>query len=228
MSSTVCNSGIHLQDGILDPDATSSTSQKIECIKLLKVVVKNLADPAKCEDSKYRQLRLSNEKVEQKLLPCPSAISYLEAIGFTKIEEDDGSRYIRIVESSKVDTNQMEKSLLELSNALEILNSKNITSPSGRKASFAEEKKTSEGSFASTGTHNTTKMSEKQKARLLMERKRQREADEAKAARAKNIAMLKQDKYVRKHDTNWKSGVSAACAKSGEGISTFRDKYGEN
>jgi len=40
--------------------------------------------------------------------------------------------------------------------------------------------------------------------------------------------MIKQDKYVRENDPNWKSGVSAACAKSGTGISTFRDKYGEN
>jgi hypothetical protein len=35
------------------------------------------------------------------------------------------------------------------------------------------------------------------------------------------VAKLKQDKQ------DWKSGVSAACSKSGTGISTFHDKYGE-
>ena len=36
------------------------------------------------------------------------------------------------------------------------------------------------------------------------------------------------DKYVRENDENWTSKQSAACVKSGDGISTFRDKYGEN
>jgi len=35
------------------------------------------------------------------------------------------------------------------------------------------------------------------------------------------------DKYVRENDENWTSKQSAACVKSGDGISTFRDKYGE-
>ena len=36
------------------------------------------------------------------------------------------------------------------------------------------------------------------------------------------------DKYVRENDENWTSKQSAACVKSGDGISTFRDKYGES
>lgn len=35
------------------------------------------------------------------------------------------------------------------------------------------------------------------------------------------------DKFVRENDENWTSKQSAACVKSGSGISTFRDKYGE-
>jgi hypothetical protein len=36
---------------------------------------------------KYRQLRLSNEKVQAKLLPCMSAVEYMMAIGFAKITD---------------------------------------------------------------------------------------------------------------------------------------------
>ena len=196
--------------------------------------MKNLADPTKVKDPKYRQLRLSNEKVQKKLLPCPSAVSYLEAIGFQKIDED-GSSFLRIVDEQELELKRMEASLLEITNALKILQDEDTRNGS----TFMDEKKTPEGiliknkpSTNNSATANKGKtnppMSEKQKARLLMEQKRQREADDAKRARAKTKAMIKQDKYVRKHDKNWKSGVSAACMKSGEGISTFRDKYGEN
>lgn len=194
----------------------------------------------KCNDLKYRQLRLSNEKVEKKLLPCPASISYLEAIGFQKVNDEDGSRYLRIAESTVISLKQMKSSMLELENALKILNpsSTNTSTSSSSNSkirSFTDEKKTPEGILikekppaSNSCTVKPAQLSEKQKARLLMEQKEQKEAEEAKAARAKTKAMIKQDKYVRKHDKNWKSGVSAACMKSGEGISTFRDKYGEN
>merc|ERR1719296_190550 len=105
-------------------------------------------------------------------------------------------------------------------------------------SSFSEEKKTPEGiiirrqssalSAASGGSSAATgRMTEKQKSRLLMERKRQREAKEAKEARQKTSDLIKQDKYVRENDENWTSKQSAACVKSGSGINTFRDKFGE-
>merc|ERR1711862_176010 len=71
-------------------------------------------------------------------------------------------------------------------------------------------------------------LSEKQRARILLEEKQKQEKLIDYEQRKKNVAMIKQDKYVRENDANWKSGVSAACVKSGTGISTFRDKYGEN
>lgn len=218
--------GMHLQDLILDTKVTATSAQKIECLSLLKVVVKNLADPAKCDNPKYRQLRLSNEKVEKKLLPCPSALSYLEAVGFTHVTDDDGSRFLRVV-VEKVDTHAMGKSLLELTNALHMLDPQPVTKKKKPSLSFSEEKKTSEGVVVSSISTDSGPQTEKQKARVLLERKRKAEAEEAKAARAKNIAMLKADKHTRMHDPNWKSGVSAACMKSGDSISTFRDKFGE-
>ena len=71
-------------------------------------------------------------------------------------------------------------------------------------------------------------VSEKEKARILLEKKREREIQEDKEARRKTSTLIKQDKYVRENDENWTSKQSAACVKSGSGITTFRDKYGEN
>lgn len=212
------------------------------------MVVRNLADPTRAQDAKYRQLRLDNPKVESKLLPCPSAVSYMKAIGFTEVtDEDDGSKYLRITMDKEVNVSHMQASLVELTNALAMVDPDAAAAKSGppsRKSSFGadsvggEEKKTPEGiiirrsdsavSTASTGSGTATgKMSEKQKARLLLEKKRQKEAEEAKEARKKVAKLIKQDKYVRENDENWTSKQSAACVKEGSAISSFRDKFGE-
>ena len=43
-----------------------------------------------------------------------------------------------------------------------------------------------------------------------------------------SLSLFMIDKYVRENDENWTSKQSAACVKSGTGINTFRDKFGEN
>jgi hypothetical protein len=211
------------------------------------VVIKNLADPARCTDAKYRQLRLSNEKVQAKLLPCPSAVEYMMAIGFAKITDIDGAAYLRIPVETTVNPSHMAAALQELTNAIALVEPSSSSASSAaasstrslmhsQSSSFGEEKKTPEGIIiksagSSSGSSSfgvvPSRFTEKQKARDLMEKKRKAEAEEAKRMRALNVAKLKQDKFVRENDENWKSGVSAACAKSGTGISTFRDKYGE-
>lgn len=212
--------GMHLQDLILDSKVTATVEQKIECLSLLKIVVRNLADPAKSTDPKFRQLRLSNEKVRRKLRLCdPSATAYLYSVGFVRTKENDGEDFLRV--TGTVDVDDMGRRLLELTNALAMLEPPKKSSSS---SSFVEEKKTPEGGPSTV----TGKLSEKQKARILLEKKRKAEKEEAKSERARNVAMLKADKHTRMHDPNWKSGVSAACMKSGDGISTFRDKFGEN
>eukprot|EP00970_Alexandrium_tamarense_P005947 scaffold996_cov190-Alexandrium_tamarense.AAC.22 len=192
------------------------------------------ADPIKNADPKFRQLKLSNKKVKADLTPCPSAIDYMKAIGFVVVVEQDGEEFLRIISEKAVSVSNMEASLNELNNAIELLQP-------NKTESFSEEKKTPEGivirqsssiSTATTATASSSsvagRMSEKQKARLLMEKKREREAEEAKAARKKTADLIKQDKFVRENDENWTSKQSAACVKSGSGINTFRDKYGEN
>lgn len=199
-------------------------------LKTLRIVVKNLADPVKSKDSKFRQLKLSNEKVKAKITPCPSAIDYMKAIGFSQVTDSDGEEYLRIDAAKIIDISHMQSSLVELNNAIEMLTPKDIN------PSFTEEKKSSDGSIlpskrtqsASMSSSTTGKLSEKQKARLLMEEKERKEKEAAKGARKKTAALIKADKYVRENDENWESKQSAACVKSGTGISTFRDKYGEN
>mmetsp|Transcript_10702 Transcript_10702/g.23699 ORF Transcript_10702/g.23699 Transcript_10702/m.23699 type:complete len:233 (-) Transcript_10702:187-885(-) len=229
MSSFAETPGMHLQHLILDSKATATTDQKIACLKTLRIVVKNLADPQKNADPKYRQLKLSNEKVKAKITPCPSALDYMKALGFG-VTNEDGEEYLRIESSKAIPISDMEASLAELNAAIEMLVPK--------ETSFSEEKKTPEGfvvrqqssslSAASSSASVTGRgMTEKQKARLLMEKKREREAEEAKKARQKTSNLIKQDKFVRENDANWKSKQSAACVKSGNGINTFRDKFGE-
>lgn len=226
---------MHLQHLILDSKTIATKEQKIACLKTLRIVVKNLADPLKNADPKYRQLKLSNEKVKAKITPCPSALDYMKALGFTVVSEG-GEEYLRF--SRTVIVSDMEASLVELNNAIDMLVPKDQSASSSM--SFSEEKKTPEGiiirqrssgvsaASVSSSSAATGKMSEKQRARLLMEKKRHQEAQEAKKARQKTSNLIKQDKYVRENDENWTSKQSAACVKSGTGINTFRDKFGEN
>jgi ElaB/YqjD/DUF883 family membrane-anchored ribosome-binding protein len=177
---------------------------------LLKVVLKNLADPVKAQDPKYRQLKLDNEKIRAKLVVYPQAMNYLRALGFVETkDEETGSPIIRI---EMVDSNVMETSFQEVVQALDLI-SPPVVESTNKKAKLDDP---------------LNKLTGKQKSRILMEEKERLERQKAKEVRKQNVAMIKQDKYVRENDPNWQSGVSAAAAKNGSGISTFRDKYGEN
>mmetsp|Transcript_700 Transcript_700/g.1288 ORF Transcript_700/g.1288 Transcript_700/m.1288 type:complete len:251 (+) Transcript_700:155-907(+) len=242
--------GRHLQDLILDTHAVATKEQKLACLKMLRTVVKNLSDPKKSNDPKFRQLKLSNPKVEANLTPCPSALEYMKAIGFDIVhDENDGEEYLRMKEEMKIVLSDMEAALCELNNAVDMVSlSPPSSSSSSSSSPFGQEKQTSEGNYSTTMLRSQSStlssasgasasssssitgkiMSEKQKARLLLEKKRQQEAEEAKKARQRTSKLIKQDKYVRENDENWTSQQSAACVKSGTGINTFRDKYGEN
>lgn len=189
----------------------------------MKLIIKNLADPVKAQDAKYRSLRLDNAKVQQKLVPVASALEYLKAIGFCQIVQDD----VQVLRVDNPDIAVMKASLQEVTNALEMVApntaAKSVKKP--RRASEEEEKKSDEPAARSAPVE---RLSEKQKARRLMEEKERKEKEIARMERKKTSAQIKQDKLVRKHDPNWKPGVSAAMAKSGSGIETFRDRHGEH
>jgi len=209
--------GTHLQNLILDDKSTPA--QKLSCLKTLRILLKNLVDPIKASDPKYRQIKLA--KVASRFDPCPSSMEYLQAIGFAPAKED-GEDVLRI---SQVSSNDMQASLFELNAAIEMVSANDDVE---EKKSELDRTSSTLSASSSAGSSTGGRMSEKQKARLLMEKKRTEEAEEAKRAKQKTRDQIRQDKYVRENDENWTSKQSAACVKSGTGISTFRDKYGEH
>ena len=203
-------------------------------LKFLKVVTKNLSDPAKSADPKYRQLKLDNEKVRSKLLTCPSAVPLLQALGFVETVED-GDQVLRVEEKS-VDHAAMNNIMTEIVSTLSQLNQEGGNAQNENKkpklisASSSISNASSVNSSSSTSVKPISlpgKLSEKQKARMLLEEKEKQEREAARAHRKKNVALLKADKHVRQNDENWTSAPSAACDKTGNSILTFRDKYGE-
>ena len=181
-------------------------------LKVLKIVTKNLADPIKSKDDKYRQLKLDNEKIQQKLVPCnPHALGFLHSLGFVQEQQV-------LVVKNVPNLVAMQGALEQVTQALEGLEAKK---PKLHHAS-------SSVSTASSSSAGSEKLSEKQKARRLLEEKEKAEREEARRRRKATSALIQQDKYVRKHDENWTSGPSAAVHKSGTAISTFRDRHGEN
>jgi hypothetical protein len=88
----------------------------------------------------------------------------------------------------------------------------------------------SNGTASGTGSSSfggDEPLTEKQKARLLLEQKELHDKEEARLARKRTSAQIKADKHVRENDPNWKPSVNAAAAKTGSTISTFRDRFGE-
>ena len=186
----------------------------------MKLIIKNLSDPVKAQDIKYRQLKLNNAKVQEKLVPVVSALEYLKAIGFAEAVQDD----IAVLRVENPDIAVMKASLQEVTNALEMVAPNNtITKPSIKKQKRVEEEEKK-----SDDPRPVERLSEKQKARHLLEEKEKKEKETARRERAKTSAQIKQDKWVRKNDPTWKPGVSAAMTKSGSGIETFRDRHGEH
>jgi hypothetical protein len=111
-------------------------------------------------------------------------LEYLKAIGFRTILED-AEEVLRI---DNVVTSDMEAVMFELNNALEM-----VTTLGGD--NVGEEKKVEyerTTSTVSTSSSTTGKITEKQKARMLMEKKEQEEREEAKRARKQTREQIKQ------------------------------------
>ena len=202
-------------------DPSRTTLQRAETLKTLKVILKNLVDPSKSGDIKYRTLKLDNPKLQEKLF----SISYIkemleQALGFQEstTPENDPCMILTTLPS---DITVLRNCLDEVSSSLAAINGNSGGDISGNIEPLHPCNK-------KPRLPPTEQLSEKQKARRLMEEKEQLEREKAREERKRQVALLKQDKLVRETDPNWKPGVSAACAKSGTGISTFRDKYGEN
>ena len=191
-----------LFDRLLE-DGRITLGQKADAVKTLQVVLKNaVSDPVKSQDPKYRLLKLGNAKLQQRLFSIPVVMEILQLVGFQQ-QMVDGEDCLVLPASSSMG----HECVAELEVTQQRLDA--IAGTSNVKAVVPE------------------KLSEKQKARMLLEEKERLEKEKAKENRKRNLALLKEDKHTRENDPNWKPKVSAACAKSGSGISTFRDKYGE-
>ncbi|CAJ1945952.1 unnamed protein product [Cylindrotheca closterium] len=188
-------------------DGRITMGQKTDAVKTLSLVLKNaVIDPLKSKDPKYRQLKLHNVKLQQRLFSIPVVMDILTTVGFQQQTVDGEACLVLPLEKDASTLGQ--ECVAELAMTQQRL------------------------AFIAGDTSNAKpvvpeKLSEKQKARKLLEEKEKLEKTKAKENRKRNLALLKADKHTRENDPNWKPGVSAACAKSGTGISTFRDKYGE-
>jgi hypothetical protein len=217
----------------LEHDVNISATDKLACFKLLRVVIKNLCDPIKCNDIKFRQLRPANPKL-QAMFQYPSIVSYLQQIiGFEEAIEN-GEAILRI--NNVPDTAVMSREYIQISAIYEriekLVPSTTSTAPSSStkpvlKTSTSTVSTESTASSTTSTTMSLDGLSEKQKARILKEQKEAAEKEAAKMARKRTVAQIQADKVVRQTDPNWKPTVSAAAAKNGSSLQTFRDKYGE-
>lgn len=223
MSAYSGGAGIHLQNLVLDNSTTAE--QKADCLKLLKVVLKNLADPVKSQDPRYLQLKLENPKVRAKILPCPSSVEYLKAVGFQEANDEQGERILR--KDKALDLDHMQASLQEVMNALDFVEPTPLKTPSVENVAKKHRTEMVEEKKVDAVPLMPERLSEKQKARIQAEKQKALERAQAKAQREKLKQLILQDKYVRENDENWTSAPSAAGAKTGNSISTFRDRFGE-
>lgn len=235
-------------------DVNVSASDKASCLKLLGIVVKNLSDPEKVQEEKFRLLRLNNPKI-QVLVRHSIIVSYLEqVIGFKRqvIKEDNSDVTVLRMDHIPAQTSMFA----EWGNVTKALERVNLTlppppqQPSSNPKVLSIKHSTSSMSIDSTSasiqsgisTATSTSLSdgqqqqqqpvgvvltEKQKARILLEQKQAMEKEQERKERKRTSAQIKADKYVRENDPNWKPSVSAAANKNGSSMQTFRDKFGE-
>jgi len=199
MRITVFNSSNAL--ATFEHDVNLSAATKRECLKFLSVILKNLGK----DDPKYRVLRLSNAKIQRLTTTHPAVMSYLQSIGFATVQED-GESVLRCATPPA----NLGSELAQVTAAYDRV------APAAATVSH------------SSSAASLPELSEKQKARKLKEEKEAMEKEASKLARKRTREQIKADKHVRENDPNWKPTVSAAAAKSGDSMSTFRDKFGEN
>eukprot|EP00977_Amphora_coffeiformis_P030109 scaffold44758_cov160-Amphora_coffeaeformis.AAC.2 len=135
-------------------------------------------------------------------MPCqPYALGYLQdGLGFVLDENTLG-----LPSFVHVNLVHMQGALEQVTKALD-----DLVSPLSTTKPTYERQASSTVSSYSTSSTGTEKLSEKQKARRLLEEKQKAEQAEARRLRKATSDLIKQDKYVRQHDENWTSGPSAA------------------
>jgi hypothetical protein len=184
-------------------DGRLSLCQKTDALKTARVLISNAVDPAKSQDPKFRRLKLGNAKLQQKIFSIPVMMELLQFVGFEH-QSVEGEACLVMKDGF---TEPCQACLVDLQ--------------------VAQDRLTTLSTNININAPVLEKLTGKQIERRLLEEKERQDKLAAKDNRKRNLAMLKEDKRARHSDPNWKPQVSAACAKTGSGISTFRDKYGE-
>eukprot|EP00535_Pseudo-nitzschia_heimii_P005935 CAMPEP_0197178884 /NCGR_PEP_ID=MMETSP1423-20130617/4018_1 /TAXON_ID=476441 /ORGANISM="Pseudo-nitzschia heimii, Strain UNC1101" /LENGTH=244 /DNA_ID=CAMNT_0042628703 /DNA_START=17 /DNA_END=751 /DNA_ORIENTATION=+ len=219
-------------------DTSVSLTQKSDCLKTLGIVLKNLIDASKgasIDGAKYRTLKTDNPKLRSRLFCCDGVRSLLldaDLVGMVATESalttatDVPSPELRDAIGLRV-LPAVSTAQREIAARLE-RDGSNGTST--KKAKLSEHDSNGRRSAlvpSSSAAPVVEKLSEKQKARRLLEEKRRLEKEREKAFRNETRAKIAADKLVRQKDENWKPSVSAAADKTGTGLLTFRDRHGE-
>jgi len=230
-------------------DTSISLAQKNTCLKTLTVVLKNLIDSSKGAAAgdaglKYRTLNTDNPKLRARLF-CASVVLDLLAdpslVGMATVATDTTKLTMEEAPSSTIRDVVGLRVLPAIATAQRTITTRiELAASMGnatKKARLAEQQHNESTGSSSTNTNTSTstsvpfpateKLSEKQKARRLIEQRSGLEREREKAFRRETRAKIAADKLVRQTDENWKPAVSAAADKTGTGLLSFRDRHGE-
>jgi len=182
-------------------------SNTTPALKTLKVLVGNIAKSP--TEEKYHCIKLTNPKIQERLGSSPQNIVLLKALGFF---ESDGQLKIT---PQTIDSAVFVSVLTKIEEAVEARDGTLKRDP------LAVKKVTS------TNSKKRPAVSMKQEAREMLAKRQEAERAQRLSEKQSQLKQIAADKHTRKHDPNWKSGVSAAAGKGGKSIETFRDKFGE-
>ena len=173
---------------------------------------------------KYRTLKLDNPKLQERLFCSDSVRNLLLTV--VGMLPQDNTLVLQGPPSPQISDIIGLKLLPAISTAQQTM-ANTMTTTISSTANANKKAKLTEHNGKPSAMPSTEKLSEKQKARLLMEQKAKLEKEREKEFRKQTRAKIAADKLVRQKDENWKPTVSAAAAKTGSGLLTFRDRHGE-
>jgi len=178
-------------------------------LKTLKVLIKNVAQNP--EDEKFQTIKLTNPKIQERLGCCPQNVQLLKAMGFKEV---DGTLTISQENINQPAFLKMQKQLEDAVEARSGSRQQPVLN-----APCQAKKRTSSGA---------PKVSMKVQARRDAAEREKTEKAQRLADKNEQLKLIKAQAFARKNDPNWKAGVSAAMAKGGDAIETFRGKFGED
>lgn len=211
-------------------DTSLSLAQKSDCLKTLAVVLKNLLEATKGAaegeaGAKYRTLKTDNPKLRSRLFCSPGVRNLLLDPALVGMASRDNTLILEGAPSPEIRDSIGLKILPAVSVARQEIDARiaaqTSTTTSSKKARLTEH------NHNQNATGGGERLSEKQKARRMLEEKQRLEKEREKAFRKETRAKIAADKLVRQKDENWKPSVSAAADKTGTGLLTFRDRHGE-